>query len=181
MSATQGGIQLIFNSGIKPPSQTGGSKLGKLWNNTKAVARSLRRSNVISKVANALADEGVPYGCKKKTPTKDEKYIGNRLTGICTICGAKKNTFVSSKQHGGDEIHQKLSEKAYDETPADEVDGYKYDAELSNRKTRVYHNAETGKTVVSHKGTDPNDKRDLKNDALLTVGLLGDKNKTKKN
>ena len=115
--------------------------------------------------------------CKKKTETKDEHVVSgkvSRLVGLCNVCGTKKSVFVKSQKGSGD-TELKLSKSAYDDNAPAEVDGYKYDAELSNKKTRVYHNPETKKTIVSHKGTDPKDKTDLKNDALITAGALNEK------
>jgi hypothetical protein len=112
--------------------------------------------------------------CKERTDTVHEEQKGNRMTGLCMSCGTKKSVFTK-KQKGEGEIHQKLSQAAYDKEAKPEVDGYKIDESLSNKKTRVYHNPETKDTIVSHRGTDPKDKNDLKNDALLTLGLLNKK------
>lgn len=110
--------------------------------------------------------------CKKQTENKDEKIIKNRLSSKCVICDTNKSKFITLSQKGKGEIDQELSSAAYDATPQQNIKGYNYDADLSNKKTRVYHNPETGKTIISHKGTDPTDKKDLVNDALLSVGLL---------
>jgi hypothetical protein len=49
--------------------------------------------------------------------------------------------------------------------------GYEVDSELSNRNRTVYHNKDTGKAVMSFRGTNVKNKADLATDALLALGL----------
>lgn len=49
--------------------------------------------------------------------------------------------------------------------------GYRIDTELSNRNRTLYHNPETGKAVLSFRGTNIKNKGDLGTDALLALGL----------
>jgi hypothetical protein len=49
--------------------------------------------------------------------------------------------------------------------------GYKIDTELSNRNRTLYHNPETGKAVLSFRGTNIKNKGDIGTDALLALGL----------
>lgn len=49
--------------------------------------------------------------------------------------------------------------------------GYEIDQELSNRNRTMYHNKETGKAVMSFRGTNVKNKGDLATDALLALGL----------
>ena len=120
--------------------------------------------------------------CKKQTATKDEQVVTNngrsRLTGACAECGTKKSKFIAGQKGKG--IEADLAQEAYKPEPRKNIDGYVLDESLSNKKTKVYHNPDTKKTIVSHKGTDPKDKNDLKNDLLLSVGML-DKSKRFKN
>jgi Lipase (class 3) len=113
--------------------------------------------------------------CKKKTSTEDEHIVNDgkrsRKIGTCTTCGKSKSQFIA-RQGGKGEIDAKLSQEAYKDNSADNVDGYQLDKELSNRKTKVYHNPETKKTVVAHRGTKVTDKKDLLNDVLVATGLL---------
>jgi hypothetical protein len=65
-----------------------------------------------------------------------------------------------------------FSQEAYSKTPRESLNGYNLDKSLSNKKTLTYHNPETKQTYIAHRGTDPRDKKDLKNDFLITTGLL---------
>lgn len=49
--------------------------------------------------------------------------------------------------------------------------GYQIDPELSNRNRTLYHNPETGKAVLSYRGTNLKNKADLGTDVLLGLGL----------
>jgi len=70
------------------------------------------------------------------------------------------------------DISLQLSRGAYNPNAEANIGGYQLDTALSNKKTRTYHNPETKQTYISHKGTDPKDRNDLKNDFLITTGLL---------
>ena len=122
--------------------------------------------------------------CRKKTPTDNLINVVEKrsmMKGTCADCGTKKTVFVAKSQAGGADIDVKLSSEAY--KPVSEraavVDGYVLDKGLSNKKTLVYNNPTTKDTIVSHKGTDPKDKNDLKNDLLLSVGKLGTSKRVK--
>lgn len=113
--------------------------------------------------------------CKGKTDTTNAKTvrINNklRMVGNCSVCGSGQSQFVG-KQKGGAEIHVKLNNEAYKnkKDKKDEVDGYKLDKKISNKKTSVYSNGETA--IVAHRGTKLSDKNDLKNDVKLLTGQL---------
>lgn len=49
--------------------------------------------------------------------------------------------------------------------------GYEIDPELSNRNRTMYYNKDTGKAVMSFRGTNVKNKADLATDALLALGL----------
>lgn len=49
--------------------------------------------------------------------------------------------------------------------------GYEIDPELSNRNRTMYYNKDTGKGVLSFRGTNVKNKSDLATDALLALGL----------
>ncbi len=95
--------------------------------------------------------------CKSQTKDKDVKTVktNNRLMekSVCADCGTKKNKFVSQQKGKG--IEADLSKEVYNKNPKEEIQGFKLDKELSNKKTLTYHNTETKKTIISHKGTDP--------------------------
>lgn len=74
------------------------------------------------------------------------------------------------KWHEGnpDIIHDaELARAAY--SGASEVHGWQKDLELSNEDRAVYHKG--GKAKVVFRGTDPNNKRDLGTDLLISLGL----------
>jgi len=78
-------------------------------------------------------------------------------------------------QKGGAEIHRLMADVSY--TPADkrpqEIDGYKYDRDLSNDREAVYYNPNADKpAIISYRGTDPKSKKDLKSDVKLIFGKL---------
>lgn len=116
--------------------------------------------------------------CKKQTQTKGEELVQSgdksRITGTCAICGIGKSKFVK-KQTGSGIAERKLSKAAYQnkKNAPKNIEGYELDEELSKKKTRVYHNPETKKTIVAHRGT--SDAKDLKDDLLLTAGILNKK------
>jgi hypothetical protein len=114
--------------------------------------------------------------CKRLTSNKNENIEHDntgrtRKTADCGVCGSHKSQYIK-KQTGKGQIELDLSGAAYDNEPQREVGGFVLDEDLSNKKTRVFHNPETKEVKISHKGTDPTDKNDLKNDLLLSVGLL---------
>jgi len=146
--------------------------------------------------------------CKERTPDVGENVVSaggrTRMTATCGKCGGKKSQFIKSagilpgepfsnfvrkgslsrlrtsrRQSGGADIHAQLSQEAYTDQSANNVDGDVLDTQLSTKKTQVYHNPEKNDTVVSHRGTKPSDKNDLKNDALITLGILN-KNTSKR-
>lgn len=49
--------------------------------------------------------------------------------------------------------------------------GYEIDPELSNRNRTLYYNKDTGKAILSFRGTNVKNKADLATDALLALGL----------
>lgn len=49
--------------------------------------------------------------------------------------------------------------------------GYEIDPNLSNRNRTTYYNQDTGKAVMSFRGTNVKNKADLATDALLALGL----------
>lgn len=49
--------------------------------------------------------------------------------------------------------------------------GYEIDPELSNRNRTMYFNKDTGKAVMSFRGTNVKNKSDLATDAMLALGL----------
>jgi hypothetical protein len=49
--------------------------------------------------------------------------------------------------------------------------GYEVDSDLSNRNRTMYYNKDTGKAVMSFRGTNVKNKADLATDALLALGL----------
>lgn len=78
---------------------------------------------------------------------------------------------IIKKAMGGD-ISLELAREAYNANPRSNINGYVLDTGLSNRKTRTYHNPETKQTYIAHRGTDPKHRGDLKNDALIGLGLF---------
>ena len=50
--------------------------------------------------------------------------------------------------------------------------GYNYDSQLSNKNNQIYFNPSTKELLMSVKGTDPTNWRDLYTDAALTFGAL---------
>lgn len=78
---------------------------------------------------------------------------------------------LKKKAVGGDMSHA-FTQETYSKAPRESLNGYNLDKSLSNKKTLTYHNPETKQTYIAHKGTNVHDKNDLKNDALLTMGLL---------
>lgn len=114
--------------------------------------------------------------CKKQTETSDEQTVKSangrsRLVGTCSICGTKKSKFVAG-QKGDGLTELKATKASYEKKVPQSIDGYILDESLSKNKIKTYVNPETKKVIISHKGTDPKDKKDLKNDLLLSVGLL---------
>lgn len=49
--------------------------------------------------------------------------------------------------------------------------GYEIDPELTNRNRTTYYNKDTGKAVMSFRGTNVKNKADLATDAMLALGL----------
>lgn len=49
--------------------------------------------------------------------------------------------------------------------------GYEIDESLSNRNRTLYHNKDTGKAILSFRGTNIKNRADLATDALLALGL----------
>lgn len=78
-------------------------------------------------------------------------------------------------QLGNGITEYKASKEVYKKNPSANIDGYVLDQSLSKNKIKTYVNKETGKVIIAHKGTDPKDKNDIKNDLLLSVGLLNKK------
>ena len=56
------------------------------------------------------------------------------------------------------------------ENMAEDINGYKLDKQLSTPENQVYHNDQTGKTLMNLRGTEPTFK-DWGNNALAAVGL----------
>lgn len=70
------------------------------------------------------------------------------------------------------DISLTLSKEAYKRNPRESIEGYNLDRELSNKRTRTYHNPESNQTVISHRGTKLTNAKDLKNDFLIATGML---------
>lgn len=104
-----------------------------------------------------MKSDELKFKCKAGHQGKDE--MRGRTKGIL------------KKAMGGD-ISLQLSREAYAKNRRDNIDGYQLDKSLSNKKTSTYHNPETKQTYIAHKGTDPRDKNDLKNDFLVATGML---------
>lgn len=122
------------------------------------------------------------YCIKCKTSTKNvpdsESIIEGkrmRMTALCA-CGTKKSSFIKS-QKGGDAIHAELSNETYKENPRKEVEGYLLDEELSNKKTKVYHNPEKKDTIIAHRGSRITEKGDIKADVLIATSTLDENSK----
>ena len=66
-----------------------------------------------------------------------------------------------------------LANSAY--KPADddrhEAHGYVLDPELSNRNRKLFYHPETGKAVMSFRGTNPKNIKDLTTDAMIALGM----------
>lgn len=70
---------------------------------------------------------------------------------------------------------QTMLNKTYEASgPNGDVGSYVEDKSLSNRRTRVYHDAATNHTVVAHRGSVS--KQDWLENALYTVGFRGGRN-----
>jgi hypothetical protein len=123
--------------------------------------------------------------CKKQTPDLSPAVVkvGNRCRqeSKCA-CGCKKNKFIkNNNQEGGREIDVKLSNEAYQDKPADEIDGYKLDTELSKPSGKIltYHNPEKNDTIFAYRGTRLSDKNDLLNAGRIFLGTFEDSNYVK--
>lgn len=114
--------------------------------------------------------------CKKQTETENEKIVSSngrsRLAGNCSVCGTNKSRFISKNQAGNGLTEFKATKASYEKNAPQSIDGYILDESLSKNKIKTYVNPETKKVIIAHKGTDPKDKNDLKNDLLLSAGLL---------
>lgn len=112
--------------------------------------------------------------CKSKTQNMDEKVVTSngrsRMTATCA-CGTKKSVFMP-KQKGEGATELKATKASYEKNTPESIDGYVLDKSLSKNKIKTYVHPETKKVIIAHKGTDPKDKNDLKNDLLLSAGLL---------
>jgi hypothetical protein len=60
---------------------------------------------------------------------------------------------------------------SYDDVPMDATNDFKVDRELSGKRTKVFHDASTGRTVVAHRGTAS--IQDVGTDLGLAVGYRG--------
>lgn len=116
--------------------------------------------------------------CKQITPDSNiriEKSVNNRniQKSTCSVCSAIKSKFIKI-QNGGDDIDVKLNDEVYKKPDKrnDTIEGFVLDKELSNKRTSVYNNPVNNETRVVHRGTDLLSAKDLKDDVLLSVGLL---------
>ena len=120
--------------------------------------------------------------CKLKTEDKNPRTIqeDNRTRQIssCASCNTPKSKFVKTLRGDG-KLEAKLSDEAYRDNSRDDVEGYILDRELSNRKTKVYHNPNTNKTVVAHRGT--KDSSDLMNDVRVVFGTYDKSKRPRRN
>lgn len=102
----------------------------------------------------------------KESGEGGQKRSGSELVRNLTDYGGLK---------GGAEIHRLMADVSYkppDQRPQ-EIDGYKYDRELSNDREAVYYNPNADKpAIISYRGTDPKSKKDLKSDVKLIFGKL---------
>jgi hypothetical protein len=60
---------------------------------------------------------------------------------------------------------------SYDDVPMDATNDFKVDKNLSGKRTKVFHDASTGRTVVAHRGTAS--IQDVGTDLGLAVGFRG--------
>jgi hypothetical protein len=63
----------------------------------------------------------------------------------------------------------KLLNESYKEKPADTLDGYELDTEISTDRDKVYYNPTTNDVAVVHRGTQG--LRDVKTDLLYVLGV----------
>lgn len=66
---------------------------------------------------------------------------------------------------------RKFIKAGYDKKKNKDLDGYQVDKSLSGKRTKVYFNPETNKSVIVHRGTDS--IQDVGTDAALMLGYRG--------
>lgn len=86
------------------------------------------------------------------------------LTEARSTYQKKTGAGMKSKQ-----LHKFLNETY--EKNGKNIEGYEIDPHLSGRRVKVWHNPESGKTIVGHRGTDPRLIPDLITDAAMSVGI----------
>ena len=76
-------------------------------------------------------------------------------------------------------LHAKMSQMGYGDKRKSSYQGYDLDNSLSDKRTAVYHNKNTKKTIISYRGTDPKDLDDLSADYHIVKGTHGQHNQFK--
>ena len=69
-------------------------------------------------------------------------------------------------------LYAHLAQQSYNKVGEREqtLGGYERDSSFDTKKSAVYHNKKTNKTIISYRGTDPTDPEDLYNDAHILRG-----------
>lgn len=133
------------------------------------------------------AGEGIQFVVIHQRPRKyNEEYY--KLQNIAEVINQQVPNYINheyekqmSRKHGGAAIDIKLNTQAYKkpEERSKNVDGYKLDEDLSNKKTAVYYN-DQGESIIAHRGTDPTNLADLRDDVKLVFGKLGTSKRVQK-
>jgi len=98
-------------------------------------------------------------------------FAGTGLTAgrqVVKAIEAPRTTRVKMGNKQNENIDVLLSREAYKDVSAKTVGQYVLDEQLSNRKTKVYHNPTDNKTIIAHRGT--SGKTDLINDFKVLTG-----------
>lgn len=83
--------------------------------------------------------------------------MNNELQNYFIIGGKIKASVFKHVLHNG-----------YQKKPAEQIEGYQLDKELSGQRAQVYHNKDTNHTIINHRGT--NGIHDMYTDVKLMFG-----------